>query len=101
MEMTALQIPVPELESACEIARIPLGARYEKSYACYARARNVIPGGIHLSGRPLIDPETTPMYFERAHGCRITDVDGHEYIDYLMAFGAYLLGYAHSEVEEA
>ena len=78
-----------------------LKARYAKSYACYNHAQKVIPGGIHLSGRPLVDPETTPMYFERAQGCRVWDVDGHEYIDYLMAFGAYLLGYAHPEVEEA
>lgn len=75
--------------------------RYRKSAALYQRACQVIPGGIHLSGRPLIDPQTSPMYFERARGCRITDVDGHEYIDYLMAFGAYLLGYARPEVEAA
>lgn len=41
------------------------------------------------------------MYFDRAQGCRIWDVDGHEYIDYLMAFGPYLLGYAHEEVDRA
>lgn len=78
-----------------------LAARYEKSAALYQQARRVIPGGIHLSGRPLTDPQTSPMYFERARGCRVIDVDGHEYIDYLMAFGAYLLGYARPEVEDA
>ncbi|WP_425258887.1 aminotransferase class III-fold pyridoxal phosphate-dependent enzyme [Rubrivivax sp. RP6-9] len=31
----------------------------------------------------------------------MTDVDGHEYIDYLMAFGAFLLGYADREVDAA
>jgi glutamate-1-semialdehyde aminotransferase len=41
------------------------------------------------------------MYIDRGRGCRITDVDGHGYIDYLMAFGAFLLGYADPEVEAA
>ena len=41
------------------------------------------------------------MYFERAQGCRIRDIDGHEYIDYLMAFGAVLIGYAQPEIERA
>jgi glutamate-1-semialdehyde aminotransferase len=67
----------------------------------HQRALRLIPGGHHLSGRPLVDPETTPMYFEQGRGCRIRDVDGHEYVDYLMAFGAYLLGYARPEVDAA
>ena len=41
------------------------------------------------------------MYFERGRGARIHDVDGHAYIDWLMAFGPYLLGYAHDEVDRA
>jgi glutamate-1-semialdehyde aminotransferase len=41
------------------------------------------------------------MYFDRGSGSRIHDVDGHEYTDYLMAFGAQLLGYARSEVDRA
>jgi glutamate-1-semialdehyde aminotransferase len=75
--------------------------RYRASRELDLRARKVIPGGGHLSGRPLVDTETTPLYFQRAQGCRIWDVDGNEYIDYLLAFGAYLLGYAHPEVEHA
>ena len=80
---------------------VPLRARYTRSRLLYERACSVIPGGIHLSGRPLIDPSTTPMYFDRGQGCRIWDVDGHQYIDYLMAFGTYLLGYAREDVDEA
>ena len=41
------------------------------------------------------------MYIQRGRGCRITDVDGNEYIDFLMAFGAFLLGYADPEVDAA
>jgi glutamate-1-semialdehyde aminotransferase len=78
-----------------------LAARYAKSLALYARAERIIPGGAHLSGRPLVSPATTPMYFERGLGCRLWDIDGNEYIDYLMAFGANILGYAHEEVDLA
>lgn len=76
-------------------------ARYAKSHALAERARRIIPGGGHLSGRPLIGDGTTPSYFDRAEGCRIWDVDGHVYIDYLMAFGAHLLGYAVPAIDEA
>lgn len=78
-----------------------LRERYPRSRACYERARGLIPGGIHLSGRALVDFETTPSYFERGEGATVYDVDGHRYCDYLMAFGAQLLGYARPEVDQA
>jgi glutamate-1-semialdehyde 2,1-aminomutase len=78
-----------------------LRARYRRSRELSAKARELIPGGGHLSGRSIVDVETTPGYFERGAGARLFDVDGHEYIDYLMAFGAQLLGYARTEVDAA
>jgi glutamate-1-semialdehyde 2,1-aminomutase len=75
--------------------------RYTSSRKWLARAERVIPGAHHLSGRALTTPERSPMYIKRGLGCRITDVDGHEYIDFLMAFGAFLLGYAEPEVDAA
>ena len=75
--------------------------RYALSQKWLARAERIIPGAHHLSGRVLTTPARSPMYIERGRGCRITDVDGHEYIDFLMAFGAFLLGYADPEVDAA
>jgi glutamate-1-semialdehyde aminotransferase len=75
--------------------------RYTSSRKWLARAECVIPGAHHLSGRALTLPERSPMYIARGRGCRITDVDGHEYIDFLMAYGAFLLGYADPEVDAA
>jgi glutamate-1-semialdehyde 2,1-aminomutase len=74
---------------------------YVESAALDARAQAIIPGGHHLSGRPLLAPDSSPMYFERAQGCRLWDVDGREYLDYVLAYGAILLGYAHEEVDGA
>jgi glutamate-1-semialdehyde 2,1-aminomutase len=87
--------------SAVQAREAELARRYRKSQALFERASGAIPGGIHLSGRPLVDPLTTPMYFERGSGSRLRDVDGHDYTDYLMAFGAQLLGYARPEVDAA
>jgi glutamate-1-semialdehyde aminotransferase len=75
--------------------------RYARSADLFRRAREIIPGGIHLSGRPLVDPETSPMYLERAKGCRVWDVDGTEYVDLFMAFGPFLIGYADERVDAA
>ena len=74
---------------------------YPRSAALFARAKEIIPGGIHLSGRPLTHTDSSPMYMERANGCHVWDVDGNAYIDYLMAFGPYLLGYAHEAIDRA
>ena len=75
--------------------------RYARSRAVYDRACRSIPGAHHLSGRPLLDLDRSPLYFDWAKGCRIRDVDGNEYIDYVMAYGAYALGYAHEGVDGA
>src|SRR4051812_13069712 len=76
-------------------------APYVASQALFERAKGLIPGGIHLSGRPLVDPERSPLYFERGQGARIWDADGREYVDFVMAYGPFLLGYAHPEVDRA
>lgn len=91
----------PNLSAQEPLGSEALALRYAKSRALFERAQEIIPGGIHLSGRALVDPDSTPMYFDWAQGCRIRDVDGREYIDYLMAFGAVLIGYAQPDVERA
>lgn len=75
--------------------------RYLMSESLLRRAESVIPGGYHLSGRPLLPPGRAPLYMDHGHGARVRDVDGNEYIDFFMAFGPFLLGYAHPEVDAA
>lgn len=96
-----LFVDPPPYSSPGFLRESEIRSRYRGSSNLYQRARQVIPGGIHLSGRALVDCETTPMYFERGLGSRLWDVDGNEYVDYLMAFGTQLLGYAHPAVERA
>jgi glutamate-1-semialdehyde aminotransferase len=42
-----------------------------------------------------------PLFVKRAVGCRLTDVEGREYVDFVMGFGAALLGYAHPRIQSA
>lgn len=47
-------------------------------------------------------PDQWPVYFSRAKGCRVWDLDGREYIDMsIMGIGTNILGYGHPEVDEA
>ena len=65
------------------------------------RARLVVPGGMwgHLNAARL--PEGYPQFFASAEGCRVRDVDGREYIDFMCSWGPILLGHRHPEVQAA
>ena len=66
-----------------------------------ARARLVVPGGMwgHLNAARL--PEGYPQFFSSAEGCRVRDVDGREYIDFMCSWGPILLGHRHPDVQAA
>jgi glutamate-1-semialdehyde 2,1-aminomutase len=61
-------------------------------------AREYAPLGVQGSGRWY---EPYPLYFTRASGARLWDVDGNEYIDLHGGLGPYVLGYNHPEVLQA
>jgi glutamate-1-semialdehyde aminotransferase/predicted aldo/keto reductase-like oxidoreductase len=42
-----------------------------------------------------------PLFIEHAQGCRVRDPEGNEWIDYVMAGGSAILGYAHPEIRDA
>jgi glutamate-1-semialdehyde 2,1-aminomutase len=65
------------------------------------RALRVVPGGMwgHLHADRL--PEGYPQFFARAEGCRLWDVDGRSYLDFMCSWGPNLLGHRHPEVEAA
>ncbi len=65
------------------------------------RARAVVPNGVwgHMATRGI--GPGYPQFFQRADGCRVWDVDGNEYIDFMCAWGPNILGYGHKEVNAA
>ncbi len=69
----------------------------------WERADRVMPGGgIYLSrSADMAGRGVLPGFIASADGCRVTDADGRNYIDYLAANGPNLLGYRHPEVEAA
>ncbi len=77
--------------------------RIERSLALYHRAQACIPGVAQLiSRRPTRAAlGVSPIYAERAKGCRIWDVDGNEYIDWHSGVGPIVLGYCDDEVDAA
>jgi glutamate-1-semialdehyde 2,1-aminomutase len=76
----------------------------ESGQELWKRAQQLIPGGnMLLSKRAEMHlAEGWPAYFSRAKGCRIWDLDDHEYIDVgLMGVGTNILGYGHPVVDDA
>lgn len=73
----------------------------EKSRQTYQRTLGVLIEASSSSSRGPANFGKYPIFMERAAGSRIYDVDGNQYIDWMMAFGALPLGHAHPEVVEA
>ena len=75
----------------------------EASRAWWARAERVIPLGTQtLSKSPTQWVQgVAPIYLQRGAGAHVWDVDGNEYVDYPMALGPVILGYAEPAVDDA
>lgn len=67
----------------------------------FERAKRVIPGGVNSPVRAFLSVGGTPRFIESAHGARLVDVEGREYIDYLSSWGPMLLGHCNEKVTAA
>ncbi|MBC2604107.1 aminotransferase class III-fold pyridoxal phosphate-dependent enzyme [Puniceicoccus vermicola] len=77
-------------------------SRLSESRSLFERALQVVPGGIYGHTSPAAGlPGIFPYFAESAEGCRFTDVDGNQYLDFMCGFGPIVLGHQHPEVEEA
>lgn len=72
-----------------------------KSERLFGRARKFIPGGVNSPVRAWKSVGGSPVFIERGKGSHVFDVDGNEYIDYVMSYGPLILGHAHPKVVEA
>ena len=73
-------------------------AQNRKSHELYLRAEKVLPLGVSSNFRTY---EPYPIYIERAQGSRMWDLDGREYTDFSMCFGAAMVGHAHPVLVKA
>jgi glutamate-1-semialdehyde 2,1-aminomutase len=72
-----------------------------ESEALFARAVARIPGGVNSPVRAFRAVGGTPRFVAEGRGARIRDVDGREYVDLCMSWGALPLGHAHPDVVAA
>jgi glutamate-1-semialdehyde 2,1-aminomutase len=73
----------------------------EQSARLFQRAKELIPGGVNSPVRAFRAVGGEPFFVDRAAGCRVWDVDGRSYVDYVMSWGALMLGHAHPSVLRA
>ena len=75
---------------------------FTKSYELFEEAKKYVPNGIYGPRTPtFLTFGSYPAFIRRGEGCRIWDVDGNEFIDYMCSFGTNLLGLKHPKVEAA
>ena len=65
------------------------------------RARVHIPGGVNSPVRAFNGVGGDPVFFDRAEGACLYDVDGRSYIDYVGSWGPMITGHAHPEIVSA
>jgi glutamate-1-semialdehyde 2,1-aminomutase len=74
-------------------------ADYRKTIAAYDEACQVLAGGVSSNFR--MGGQPAPLFFERAEGPYLYDVDGNRYVDYVLGMGPCILGHAPREVVDA
>lgn len=74
---------------------------YEKSKQAYKDAVKLMPGGVNSPVRAFRSVNMDPIFMERGKGSKIYDIDGNEYIDYVLSWGPLILGHANDQVIEA
>ncbi|WP_077618975.1 glutamate-1-semialdehyde 2,1-aminomutase [Bacillus sinesaloumensis] len=74
---------------------------YDKSKAAFAEAVKLMPGGVNSPVRAFKSVNMDPIFMERGKGSKIYDIDGNEYIDYVLSWGPLIHGHANDRVVEA
>lgn len=74
---------------------------YEKSKQAFTKAKDLMPGGVNSPVRAFKSVDMDPIFMERGKGSKIYDIDGNEYIDYVLSWGPLILGHANDRVVES
>lgn len=74
---------------------------FQKSKEAYQEAVKLMPGGVNSPVRAFKSVDMDPIFMERGKGSKIYDIDGNEYIDYVLSWGPLILGHANDRVVEA
>jgi glutamate-1-semialdehyde 2,1-aminomutase len=71
------------------------------SQQLFARARQVIPGGVNSPARAFGGVGGEPIFMRKGEGAYLWDVDGNRYIDYIGSWGPHILGHRHPAIVDA
>lgn len=74
---------------------------YEKSKAAFSESIHLMPGGVNSPVRAFKSVNMDPIFMERGKGSKIYDIDGNEYIDYVLSWGPLIHGHANDQVVES
>lgn len=74
---------------------------YEKSKQAFSEAIDLMPGGVNSPVRAFKSVNMSSIFMESGQGAIIRDIDGNEYIDYVLSWGPLILGHTHPEVVAA
>lgn len=74
---------------------------HTRSSQLFAAAQKVIPGGVNSPVRAFRSVDAEPIFYERAEGSHVWDVDGNEYLDFVGSWGPMILGHAPDAVLDA
>src|SRR5438552_3518870 len=72
-----------------------------KSTTAFAKACQLIPGGVNSPARAFGGVGGQPIFIARGEGAYLIDVDGNRYLDYCGSWGPLILGHAHPRIVEA
>src|ERR1700738_4477021 len=72
----------------------------ERSRRWYERAQRSLIEGVNSPSRGAAVYSPGPVVLDRGRGSRVWDLDGNEYIDFMMSFGALIQGHAHPKIVE-
>lgn len=73
----------------------------QRSKRLFTEAKKYLPGGVNSPVRAFKAVDGEPLFIARAQGSKLWDVDGNEYVDYVLSWGPMILGHAHPQVVEA
>ncbi|MFO3692489.1 glutamate-1-semialdehyde 2,1-aminomutase [Staphylococcus felis] len=74
--------------------------RYENSIQAFEKAQTLMPGGVNSPVRAFKSVDTPAIFMDHGEGSHIFDIDGNEYIDYVLSWGPLILGHKDPKVIE-
>ncbi|MGM0844054.1 MAG: glutamate-1-semialdehyde 2,1-aminomutase [Bacillota bacterium] len=74
---------------------------YEQSKQAFKEAVKVMPGGVNSPVRAFKSVDMDPIFMEKGKGSKIYDIDGNEYIDYVLSWGPLILGHTNERVVQS